>query len=146
PDHLERMETRFLQDLHFLDRREAGCTEDEARVRPRRDLTAHVLVLVHELHPYAVEVLERDLVPGRPVIPVRAMIRPARLVVRVQRRQRVLLMPGEIHLPREVTARAVDAERRVEGDVPFLQVFQELLPLVTVWRDEIPLPRDLSAT
>src|ERR1051326_6982116 len=72
------------------------------------------------------------------------MIRPAGLVVRVERRQRVLLVPGKTHLPREIAPCGIDAERRIEGDVPLLEILQELLPLLAVRRDEVPLPRDLA--
>ena len=78
------MEASLLENLHLLDGREAGRAEDEARVRTSRNFPAHVLVLVDELHPHAVEVLERDLVPGGPVVPVGAVIGTTRLVIRVE--------------------------------------------------------------
>ena len=53
-------------------------------------------------------------------------------------------MPREIHLAGEIAAGAVNAECRVERDVAFLQILEELIPLLAVWLDEIPLPSHLA--
>ena len=72
------------------------------------------------------------------------MVRAARLVVCVERGKRVFLVPGQVHLSREIAASTVDAERRVERDVTLLEILQKLIPLLAVRLDQIPLPGHLA--
>ena len=115
-DHLERREARLLQHLQLLDVGEAPGLVDIAGVRADRDPPAHILVIVHQPHERPVEAPPGDLVGGRPVPEIGAVIDPARLEEALQRRQGVALVPVGVARPHHVAPGRIDVEGRVEGD------------------------------
>ena len=128
-DDLERMEAGFLQHLQLVDVAEAVGLVDEAGVGAGRDAAAHLLVVVHQLEPHLVEVAPRDFVFGRPVVPVRAVVRAARRVEVHQRRQRVLVVPLGVAERHHVAAGRVDGERRIEHGAELQVLLEVRLPL-----------------
>jgi hypothetical protein len=53
-------------------------------------------------------------------------------------------MPGFVHALRNVASGQIRGHRRIERDVALLEALEQLIPLLAVRRDEIPLARDLT--
>ena len=142
---LERVEAGFLQHLQLVHVAETVGLIDEARIGSGRDAATHLLVVVEQLEPHLVEVPPCDLVFGRPVVPVRAVVGAAGRVERHQRRQRVLVVPVGVTELHQIASGRVDRQRRIEHRAE-LEVLGEVgLPLRRArLMDLVPQPRDLA--
>src|SRR5258708_21530917 len=122
------MKPRLAQKLKLAYVAEPVQAIDEAGIFAGGDAPAVVLVVVDKFHPALIIVPPRDFVFGGPVIPIRAVVRPAGSKEFPKVRHGVVLMPFRAPRAHEITAGFINRKSWIDGEVELDQLVTHAVP------------------